>query len=94
MKKDSQMELTKGSKYRILSIGGRDNILESEGVFEGYISVGTEALGLLIKLNEKHNEMTGKIRIVPLQAILAIDILDAKPNNNKEEDKEIPHYVG
>jgi len=94
MKKDSKIELTIGSKYNIISIGGRDNPLESEGVFEGYISIGSDALGLLMRLSEKHKEMAGKIRIVPIQAILAIDIIDAKPRDNKEKEKEIPHYVG
>ncbi|RLF41828.1 MAG: hypothetical protein DRN12_02165 [Thermoplasmata archaeon] len=94
MKKEQKIELTIGSKYNIISIGGRDKPLESEGIFEGYISVGSDALGLLIKLSEKHKDMAGKIRIVPIQAILAIDIIDAKPRNTKERDREIPHYVG
>jgi len=94
MKKEAKIELTLGSKYRILSIGGRDNPLESEGIFEGYISIGADALGLLLKLDKSHKELSGKIRILPLQAILAIDIIDAKPKDEEEKEKEIPHYVG
>ena len=93
MKRDPKVELTIGSKYRIISIGGRDSPIESEGVFEGYISIGADALGLLLKLNEKYKEMNGKIRIIPIQAILAIDIINAKPRK-EDKDKEIPHYVG
>ncbi len=88
------LELTNGSKYKIFSLGGRDNILESEGFFEGYINVGVDEIGLLIKLSEKHGDMENKIRIIPLHVILAIDILEAKPNNNDNSDKEMPHYVG
>ncbi len=94
MKKGSKFELTLGSKYRIISISGKDAPLESEGVFEGYISIGADALGLLLKLGKAHKELSGKIRILPIQAILAIDILDAKPKDEEEKEKEIPHYVG
>jgi hypothetical protein len=39
--------------------------------------------------------MQGKIRIVPLHAILAIDILDAKADDKKIEDsKDTNHYYG
>ena len=48
----------------------------------------------LVIFTTDHGDMTGKIRIVPLHAILAIDVLDAKPNSKKDDDKEMPHYVG
>ncbi len=94
MKDKENLELTKGSKYKIISLGGKENILESEGYFQGYINIGVDEIGLLIQLNEKHKNMEDKIRIIPLHVILAIDILDAKPNNNNEKEKEIPNYVG
>jgi hypothetical protein len=94
MKDRENMELTKGSKYKIFSLGGKENILESEGFFQGYINVGVDEIGLLIKLSEKHEDMVNKIRIIPLHVILAIDILDAKPNNDYDGEKEMPHYVG
>ena len=94
MSKKSEMTVTVGSEYRIMSLGGKDHVLESEGIFEGYATVGMDEIGLLIKLNEKHDGMSGKIRIIPLHVILAIDILDAKPDDGKDDDKEMPHYVG
>ena len=94
MKNKENMELTTGSKYNIFSLGGRENVLETEGFFEGYINVGVDEIGLLIKLSEKHEHMVNKIRIIPLHVILAIDILEAKPNNNKDDEREIPRYVG
>ena len=94
MSKKADMELTKGSEYKVISLGGKDHVLESEGIFEGYLSVGMDEIGLLMKLNEKHGDMKGKIRIVPLHAILAIDILDAKPDDMDDDEKEMPHYVG
>jgi hypothetical protein len=35
-----------------------------------------------------------KTRIVPLHAVLAIDVLQVKQLDKKDEDREIPHYVG
>jgi hypothetical protein len=94
MNKRSKVELTEGSKYRILSVGGKDNVLETEGVFRGFISIGVDEIGLLIELSKNHKEMAGKIRIVPLHVILAIDVFEVKENQTKEQGKETHHYVG
>ena len=94
MKKKSHMELTKGSHYKIYSLGSREKYLTSEGVFEGYITVGVDEIGLLMELNDKNEHMSGKMRIIPIHAVLAIDILEAKPNDKKEDSNEISHYVG
>jgi hypothetical protein len=47
-----------------------------------------------MELNKNHEEMKGKIRIVPLHVILLIDIVDAKENQKKDDFKGISHYVG
>jgi hypothetical protein len=88
------MELTEGSVYKITSLGSRDNVLETEGVFKGFISIGVDETGLLIELNHTHGDMSGKIRIVPLHVILLIDVLESKENQKKEDDKGVSHYVG
>jgi hypothetical protein len=89
-----EVELTQGSEYKIYSLGARDRMVETIGIFEGYMTIGVEEVGLLMRLNDTEGEMAGKIRIVPLHAVLAIDILQAKPNDTKKDDSEIPHYVG
>ena len=94
MKKTSQIELTPGSHYKLYSLGSREQHLTSEGVFEGYVTVGVDEIGLLMKLNEHNDDMSGKFRIVPIHAVLAIDILEAKPNDKKDDSNEISHYVG
>jgi hypothetical protein len=88
------MEITVGSEYKILSLGGRDNILETRGIFKGFISIGVDEIGLVIKLGKSHKSMEGKLRIVPLHVILAIDVLAAKQNDKQDSEKEMPHYVG
>ncbi len=91
---DKKMELTEGSTYKIVTIGSRDKILETEGIFKGFISIGVDETGLLMELSKNHGNMAGKIRIVPLHVILLIDVLDAKENQSKDDSKGISHYVG
>ena len=94
MNKKDKMEITVGSVYKITSLGARENVIETEGTFKGFISIGVDETGLLMELSSTHGEMTGRIRIVPLHVILLIDILDAKENEEKEDDKGMAHYVG
>ena len=94
MNKKPEMELTDGSEYNIISIGGKDSALETKGIFKGFMTMGVDEIGLIMKLAKDHGNMKGKIRILPLHAILAIDVLDAKPNSTKDDDKEMPRYVG
>ncbi len=94
MNKENKMELTEGSEYKILSLGARDSMLETEGIFKGFISIGVDETGLLMELNHKHGEMAGKTRIVPLHVLLAIDILKIEENEKKDDDKGVSHYVG
>jgi hypothetical protein len=89
-----KMELTEESEYKITSLGARDSVLETEGVFKGFISIGVDETGILMELNASHGNMAGKIRIVPLHVILLIDILSAKEDAKKDDDKGMSHYVG
>ncbi len=94
MSADKKMELTEGSVYKITSLGAKDNVLETEGMFKGFISIGVDETGLLIELSKSHGKMAGKIRIVPLHVILLIDILNAKEDVTRDDSKGISHYVG
>ena len=94
MSKKPEMELTEGSEYKILSLSGKDSVLETEGTFKGFMSLDVDETGLLMELSKNHGDMAGKIRIIPLHVILAIDVFEAKPNQKKDYDKEMDHYVG
>ena len=94
MDKNKKMELTEGSVYKITSLGGKDILLETEGVFRGFISIGVDETGLLMELGKSHGDMSGKIRIIPLHVILLIDVFDVKENEKKEDDRGMSHYVG
>ena len=91
---EEKLELTKGSIYKIYSLGSRENCFETQGKFTGFISIGMDETGLLIELDGEHGNLSGKIRIVPLHAILAIDVIKAEENEKKDDTKEMSHYVG
>ena len=88
-----KMELTEGSVYKITSLGSRDNLIETEGIFKGFISIGVDESGLLMELNNSHGDMAGKVRIIPLHVILLIDIVNVKENEKIDDYKGMSHYV-
>ena len=89
-----KLELTEGSIYKITTLGGRDKLIETEGTFKGFISIGVDETGLLMELSGFHGDKAGSVRIVPLHVILLIDILESKENEKKDDDKGMAHYVG
>ena len=94
MIKKDELKLTEGSRYKVISIGGKNIALETDGVFKGFASIGIDEGGMQMELGENHGDMHGKIRIIPLHAILAIDILDAKEGDKKDDSKDTNHYYG
>ncbi|UCD14191.1 MAG: hypothetical protein JSW60_01900 [Thermoplasmatales archaeon] len=94
MNKKKQVKLTEGSRYKIISIGGREKPLETEGVFNGFATLGIDEIGLIIKPGKSQSDNKGKTRIVPLHAILAIDIIDAKEHEKKDDTQDANHYYG
>jgi hypothetical protein len=67
--------LTKGSRYRIESLETRDRTKVTHGVFRGYATIGPEE-ALVMELDESHQELKGKLRLLPLHVILSIDVLE------------------
>ncbi|KYK22123.1 hypothetical protein AYK25_02840 [Thermoplasmatales archaeon SM1-50] len=95
MVKKEEWKLIDGSRYKILSIAGRESSLETEGIFRGYATIGIEEAGLVIELPSENKESVENLRIIPLHAILAIDVLDIKQHEGKDEEKEPSgHYYG
>jgi hypothetical protein len=90
--KKPSIVLTAGSKVKVRSAGTRDDALVSTGVFRGLVSVGGDN-SLAVELDGTIKEEKGKIRLIPLNALLALDVLEAaKPEEEKRVDPGTPGY--
>lgn len=78
--------LTPGSRVRVRSAGPDETAIDSTGVFRGLVSIGGDNT-LAIELEGGASEEKGRLRLVPVPAVLAIDILEAaKPEEEKRAD--------
>jgi hypothetical protein len=78
--------LTPGSRVHVRSAGPDETALDSVGVFRGLVSIGGDNT-LAIELSGDAGEEKGRVRLVPVPALLAIDILEAaKAEEEKRAD--------
>ena len=85
--------LTTGSRVKVRSAGTDTQPIVSSGTFRGLVSISGDN-ALAIELDGSGGEERGLIRIVPVPAILAIDIIEAaKPDDEKRsEPPQSPGY--
>ena len=85
--------LTPGSHIQLRSAGPEDSAIESTGLFRGLVSIGGDN-AIAIELDGGHGTEKGRVRLVPIPAILTIDILEAaKPEEEKRsETTQSPGY--
>jgi hypothetical protein len=85
--------LTPASRVRVRSAGPDEQAIDSLGLFRGLVSIGGDN-ALAIELESSDKEENGRVRLVPLSALLAIDILEAaKPEEEKRsEPSQTPGY--
>lgn len=92
-KKEDRVQLTLGSRFAIRSVGTRDEVLVTRGTFKGIVSVGA-ADGIAMELDDSHDDLTGKIRVIPSHVILAVDILELKePDADHRQEESHIHYT-
>lgn len=85
--------MTKGSKYRFVSKGNGPEPFVSVGTFKGYTAFGHDtALTILLDV-EKEGEVQ-LTRLIPCNAVLAIDVLSFKPEDKQVEKEEVKVYFG
>jgi len=84
--------LTPGSRVRVRSAGTETEAIVSAGIFRGLVSISGDN-ALAIELDGSGGEERGLIRIVPVPAILAIDILEAA-KADEEKRSEPPQSPG
>jgi hypothetical protein len=85
--------LTPGSRVRVRSAGADDTAIVSTGLFRGLVSIGGDNI-LALELEGADGDEKGRIRLVPIPALLAIDILEiAKAEEEKRsEPSQSPGY--
>lgn len=85
--------LTTGSRVRVRSAGPEDDAIVSTGVFRGLVSIGGDNI-MAIELEGADGDEKGRIRLVPIPALLAIDIIEvAKAEEEKRsEPAQSPGY--
>jgi hypothetical protein len=84
--KKPAVALTPGSRVRLHSAGPDDKALVSTGLFRGLVSIGGDN-ALAIELDGPEPAEKGMVRLVPVPALLAIDILEAaKPEEEKRSE--------
>jgi hypothetical protein len=89
-----EVTLTLGSRYLVKSILTRETTQETEGVFKGVTTVGTND-ALVLELGAKAGPLKGHLRVIPTHMIVSIDILEAaKPKDaaKTRTDEENVHY--
>jgi len=84
--------LTTGSKVTVRSAGTENAAIVSTGVFRGLVSISGDN-ALAIELDGSDGEERGRIRIIPVPAILAVDILEAA-KADEEKRVEPPQSPG
>jgi hypothetical protein len=78
--------LTPGSRVIVHSAGPDDRAIVSNGTFRGLVSIGGDN-ALALELDGSAGEEKGRIRLVPVPALLALDIVEAaKPEEEKRTE--------
>jgi hypothetical protein len=79
--------LTKGSRYKIVSASSTEDNVVSEGMLEGFLSMGEEP-AILLNIGDSKNE---KLRIIPVSTILFIDVIEQNEVKEKQEKGDVTY---
>lgn len=85
-------KLIEGSRYSIKSLTTKKKLLETEGVFRGFVQLGNRH-GLKIEIKDEEEDEE-HIRFIPLPMISYIDVIEEakKPKGKKKKDKSSSYY--
>lgn len=84
---DVELQMTKGSKYKIESLASRDKSVLTHGEFLGFAMMGNVD-AIAIRLDASHNELAGKVRFIPSHMIVTLDVIEAKKEEPEKETKK------
>jgi len=91
MKPRNNLQLTEGSTYRITSLGAKEDVIVTSGIFKGYSVVGNMD-AICMELDKSHKGLVGKIRIIPTHMVMYIDIVKAKEATEEKKTEESVFY--
>jgi len=81
------LALTKGSRYRIESMETRERTKITKGIFRGFVAIGPDD-AIVIELDESHQEMKGKMRLIPVHMVLVVDVLEQMREEATKPEKK------
>jgi hypothetical protein len=92
-KKEESFAMTVGSSYLVRSVDAKDKPLETRGKLRGYASIGQET-ALAMELDESYGDMKGKLRFIPLNVIMSVDVIKAvdKPDDKGKDGPESVYF--
>jgi hypothetical protein len=92
-KDETAIVMTPGSLYRIKSLESRDHPMETVGLFKGYAAIAHDT-ALVIELDKSHGDDKGRLRLIPANMIMAIDVLKAEKEAVEKEGESNAVYFG
>lgn len=92
LKKETPVTLTMGSKYHVRSLASREIVVDTRGVFRGFVGIGTID-GIAMELDASHTDMAGKLRVIPSHMVVSIDIVEAAKSEDETKDEPNMHYT-
>jgi hypothetical protein len=87
----AEIEFVEGSVCIVCSMSGQEETIVTQGTFVGYTYIGKEE-GLCVVMDNTHEEMSGKTRVIPVNMILSIDLLECKEGTEGKDN--VNHYYG
>ncbi len=86
------IELIPGSKCVVYLTTTNEEIAKVSGTFEGFVPVGEDS-SLCIRLDENHGDKKGLIRLIPVNMVAAIDVIElAEKKESDEKYEDTGHY--
>lgn len=89
--KEKEVELVPGSLYTVYSLGSEKTHMKTSGIFTGYAYLSKDEVGICIEMDASHGADKGRMRIIPVSMILAIDVIEEREQSSKSDEEE-PHY--
>jgi hypothetical protein len=92
-KDETAFVLTPGSVYKIKSLESRDHPMETIGTFKGYAAIAHDT-ALVIELEKVLGEEKSRLRLIPANMIMSIDVVKAEAQKEEKEGETNAVYFG